>query len=86
MPYLVLAGREDFLGHPACVRPIMDVIGSKDKTYHEVSGGHLGMLAGKNAPYTWNFIAEWLIPRSRLARTARLAANGGKTNGHRKRT
>ncbi|MEW6733989.1 MAG: alpha/beta fold hydrolase [Acidobacteriota bacterium] len=66
--YLVLAGREDFLGHPDSVRPIMDKIGSKDKTYHEVNGGHLGMLAGKNASSTWNYIAQWLIPRSQLTR------------------
>lgn len=62
--YLTLAGLQDFLGHPDSVRPIMGVISSKDKTYHEVQGGHLGMLAGKTAPDTWEYIAKWLIPRS----------------------
>jgi len=63
VPYLALAGREDFLGHPDCVRPIMEVIGSKDKAYHDVNGGHLGMLAGKSATHAWNLIAQWLIFR-----------------------
>lgn len=65
--YLTLAGRQDFLGHPHTVRPIMDVISSKDKTYHEVNGGHLGMLAGKNATDTWEYIAQWLMSRSKLS-------------------
>ncbi|MBI4852852.1 MAG: alpha/beta fold hydrolase [Acidobacteria bacterium] len=63
--YLILAGKQDFLGHPDSVKPIVDVISSKDKTYHEVSGGHLGMLAGKHATDTWEYIAQWLIARSK---------------------
>lgn len=63
--YLILAGKQDFLGHPETVRPIIDVISSKDKIYHEVSGGHLGMLAGKHASDTWEYIAQWLMARSK---------------------
>lgn len=63
--YLILAGKQDFLGHPDSVKPIIDVIASKDKTYYEVNGGHLGMLAGKNATDTWEYIAQWLIARSK---------------------
>ncbi len=69
-PYLALAGKQDFLGHPQAVQPIMDVISSKDKTYYEVSGGHLGMLAGKHASDTWEYIAQWLIVRSKTSRYA----------------
>ena len=68
--YLTLAGKQDFLGNPQAVRPIMDVISSKDKTYYEVSGGHLGMLAGKHASDTWEYIAQWLIVRSKTSRYA----------------
>ncbi len=68
--YLTLAGKQDFLGHPQAVRPIMDVISSRDKIYHEVSGGHLGMLAGKHASDTWEYIAQWLIVRSKNSRRA----------------
>jgi polyhydroxyalkanoate synthase subunit PhaC len=76
--YLVLAGRQDFLGHPDSVRPIIDVISSKDKTYHEVNGGHLGMLAGKGSSDTWEFIAQWLMTRSK--RKSKLKAHS-KFNG-----
>ena len=84
VPYLVLAGKDDFIGHPASVRPIMDVIGSADKTYQAVGGGHLGMLSGKNAPHTWTLIAHWLIPRSSLRKKPLknpLPALNGNGNG-----
>ncbi len=76
--YLILAGRQDFLGHPHAVRPIIDVISSKDKTYHEVNGGHLGMLAGKNATDTWEYIAQWLMVRSKVSRRSSKTKNAGK--------
>jgi polyhydroxyalkanoate synthase subunit PhaC len=85
VPYLSLAGREDFLGHPLCVKPILDVIGSKDKMFQEVSGGHLGVLAGKSATHAWNLIAQWLIPRSKLKSSSIKAitpASNGHKNGH----
>jgi polyhydroxyalkanoate synthase subunit PhaC len=86
VPYLTLAGREDFLGHPECVRPILDVIGSKDKLFKEVSGGHLGMLAGKSATHSWNLIAQWLIPRSKLSSRVSLNGHRNGNNGNHKDT
>lgn len=64
IPYLVLAGREDFIGHPDSVRSVIEVLGSKDKTFAEMSGGHLGVLVGKQATYGWNLIAQWLRQRT----------------------
>ena len=80
--YLVLAGKQDFLGHPESVRPIIDVISSKDKTYHEVKGGHLGMLAGKGSSDTWEFIAQWLMARSKRKSKLKANSNLNPNNGY----
>jgi polyhydroxyalkanoate synthase subunit PhaC len=63
--YLAVGGREDFIGHPESVRPILDLISTVDKTYIEVSGGHLGMLAGRSAVRTWDQIRHWLVTDKR---------------------
>jgi polyhydroxyalkanoate synthase len=84
--YLILAGKQDFLGHPDSVKPIIDVIGSSDKTYYEVNGGHLGMLAGKHASDTWEYIAQWLIDRSKYSSNRKLkSAPVNKSFGKRSR-
>ena len=68
----------------------MEIITSKDKTYHEVTGGHLGMLAGKTATDTWEYIAQWLMARPKAMKhkvkkavsgNGNLAKVNGKRNG-----
>jgi polyhydroxyalkanoate synthase len=65
--YLVLASPDDHFGPPAAARPIIDAIGSTDKTFMLVRGGHAGAVAGSKAPATWKLVAEWLATRSDAA-------------------
>jgi polyhydroxyalkanoate synthase subunit PhaC len=76
--YLAVGGREDFIGHPDSIRPILELISTKDKTYIEVSGGHLGMLAGRNAVRTWEQIRRWLVAANRSQRKIKTRAQRGK--------
>ncbi len=62
---LVYAGREDTIAPPRAVRPILELVGSTEKDYREVPGGHIGVIAGgKAADAVWKTAAEWLRPRS----------------------
>ncbi len=62
---LVLAGRGDSLAPPAAVKRVLDLVGSEDKTFREVPGGHMGVLAGRRARNeVWRPTARWLIERS----------------------
>lgn len=63
---LVLASPDDHFGAPAAARPILDVIGSTDKQFMLVRGGHLGAMAGSKAPANWQLIVEWLAARSAI--------------------
>jgi polyhydroxyalkanoate synthase subunit PhaC len=70
--YLCLASPDDHFGHPAAARPVLDVIGSTDKEFRLVRGGHLGAIAGHKAPKNWALVTEWLAERSGAARPAGL--------------
>ena len=44
---------------------IPDTVSSLDKTFHIVSGGHLGVVTGASAPdETWQILLDWLPERS----------------------
>jgi polyhydroxyalkanoate synthase len=62
---LAFAGRTDSVAPLASTRAILDVVGSTDKTFLEVDGGHIGVVAGSTAPaQVWRPMIEWLRPRS----------------------
>jgi polyhydroxyalkanoate synthase len=64
-PVLVVGAREDNIAPPACVRALMDVVGSRDKEYVELPGGHISLIAGRGAvAHCWPRVAGWLAPRS----------------------
>lgn len=65
-PYLVLASPDDHFGAPAAARPVLDKIGSEDKGFRLVRGGHLGAMAGSRARKNWELVAEWLAERSHV--------------------
>jgi polyhydroxyalkanoate synthase len=70
---LVFAGRTDQIAPPAAVRAVLDAVGSTDKTFRLVPGGHMGIFSGSAAPENvWGPTADWLVPRS--GRTQRLKA------------
>lgn len=64
-PLLALAGRADNIATLGSTRAVLATVGSKDKTFVEVSGGHVGVVAGSTAPQeVWERTADWLAPRS----------------------
>ncbi|MDQ6931645.1 MAG: alpha/beta fold hydrolase [Candidatus Eremiobacteraeota bacterium] len=64
-PLLCVAAPGDVIVPAASSRALMTAVSSSDKTYREVSGGHIGMVAGRNAQRNlWTSMHEWLAPRS----------------------
>ncbi|MCS6886481.1 MAG: alpha/beta fold hydrolase [Acidobacteriota bacterium] len=64
VPYLAIAGREDIIGHPDSVGAVLEAVGSVDKSFVLVRGGHLGVLVGKHARHGWAKITCWLKEHS----------------------
>ncbi len=62
---IAFAGKTDLVAPPASVRALMDKVGSQDKTFLLVPAGHMGILAGANAPVqVWKPMVQWLSTRS----------------------
>jgi polyhydroxyalkanoate synthase len=64
-PLLALAGRSDNIATLGSTRAVLATVGSEDKTFVEVPGGHVGVVAGSTAPSAvWQRVSDWLAPRS----------------------
>jgi polyhydroxyalkanoate synthase len=64
-PLLVMGATQDNITPPACAKALMDAVGSTDKTYVELSGGHVSLIAGRGASlHCWPKVVEWLDSRS----------------------
>jgi polyhydroxyalkanoate synthase len=64
-PVLAVGAREDNIAPPACVRPLIDAVSSRDKEYIELPGGHISLIAGRGASvHCWPKVASWLAARS----------------------
>jgi polyhydroxyalkanoate synthase len=75
---LAFAGRSDQIAPVEAARAIESAIGSKDKQFVVVPGGHMGVFAGSTAPQSvWEPAADWLAPRSQLVRQATMSAGNG---------
>ncbi len=62
---LAFAGLDDQIATPASARAILEATSPREHAYHEVPGGHIGVVVGGKAPKeVWTPIAEWLRPRS----------------------
>ncbi|MDD9892988.1 MAG: alpha/beta fold hydrolase [Gammaproteobacteria bacterium] len=62
---MVFAGDRDVLVPSPVARKLMDVVGSKDKTFTTSPGGHMGVVLGSKATdNVWEPAAEWLEQRS----------------------
>ncbi|MBW2523957.1 MAG: alpha/beta fold hydrolase [Deltaproteobacteria bacterium] len=62
---LSFAGESDNIATASATRRVVDVVGSKDKTFMTVPGGHVGVVAGTHAPdRVWQPMCEWLAARS----------------------
>jgi polyhydroxyalkanoate synthase len=68
---LAFAGKGDSIARPASARAIVEATRPRDHEYHEVSGGHIGVMVGGRAPAeVWRPTLEWLRPRSLTATAA----------------
>jgi polyhydroxyalkanoate synthase len=64
-PVFVVGAKEDNIAPPACVRALIDAVGSQDKEYVELPGGHISLIAGRGASiHCWPKVSTWLAPRS----------------------
>ena len=62
---LAIGGDTDIIVTAEAVKPLMDLISSQDKQFEIVSGGHMGLVSGSQAPQTvWPVVSEWLAKRS----------------------
>ncbi len=60
-PVFVVAGKEDYIAPAPCVRALLDHVGSEDRQYLELPGGHISLIAGRSAAvHCWPRVAEWL--------------------------
>lgn len=66
MPALTIYASGDNIIPPCSTKPVMDVIGSKDKELYEFKGGHIGvMVGGRSQKELGPAIAAWLTKRSK---------------------
>jgi len=64
-PLLAVGAKEDYIAPPECVRALLGAVGSRDKEYVELPGGHISLIAGRGAArHCWPKVAAWLGPRS----------------------
>ena len=64
-PVFAVGAREDYIAPPQCVRALIDAVGSRDKEYVELPGGHISLIAGRGAAaHCWPKVSGWLAPRS----------------------
>jgi polyhydroxyalkanoate synthase len=62
---IVFGGSNDNIVTENAVKPLLDLVGSTDKAFALVPGGHMGIVSGSKAPeFVWKKTTEWLSPRS----------------------
>lgn len=62
---LAFAGDSDMIVSAPAAEAILDVVSSRDKSFHIVPGGHAGVFTGGKAAHTtWAISAGWLSTRS----------------------
>jgi len=77
-PVLVIGAKEDYIVPPECARALIDAVGSDDKEFLELRGGHISLIAGRSAPvHCWPRVEGWLAARSPNARRRRDDTDGG---------
>lgn len=65
---LAIAGDNDAITSIGAASAVLTVVGSLDKTFEVVSGGHAGLFTGSRAvKTTWVIVSDWLKRRSGVA-------------------
>jgi polyhydroxyalkanoate synthase len=64
-PVLNVMAEHDHIAPHAATKPLLDLVGSRDKEDVLLKGGHVSLVAGKNAVgRLWPKVADWLGERS----------------------
>jgi poly[(R)-3-hydroxyalkanoate] polymerase subunit PhaC len=64
-PVLNVMAQHDHIAPHAATKPLLEIVGSQDKEDVLLKGGHVSLVAGKNAVgRLWPKVAEWLGERS----------------------
>lgn len=67
-PFLAILGQKDHIVPEAAAAPVLELVGSEDKTDLRLAGGHIGLVVGKSAATnTIPTILEFLRKRSEPA-------------------
>ena len=62
---LVVGAQTDYIAPAACVKAMVDVVSSRDTEYVDLPGGHISLIAGRQAAtVAWPKVRGWLGPRS----------------------
>lgn len=80
---LAFAGDGDQVSPVAAAEAIMAAVGSHDRTFVTVPGGHMGVFAGAKAPENvWFPAADWLAPRSQQKPLRRRSNTPSRSSGN----
>ena len=61
LPLLCIGAKNDEIVPPASAKALVDQVGSKDKTFLELPGGHISVIAGRRARgEVWPGVIRWL--------------------------
>jgi polyhydroxyalkanoate synthase len=61
VPVLCVGASKDDIVPPQSAKALVDSVGSTDKTFLELEGGHISVIAGKRAKQVvWPALLEWL--------------------------
>ncbi|HNM77511.1 MAG TPA: alpha/beta fold hydrolase [Tepidiformaceae bacterium] len=61
VPVLCVGASRDDIVPPACAKALVDSVGSEDKKFLELEGGHISVIAGRRArQVVWPALLEWL--------------------------
>jgi polyhydroxyalkanoate synthase subunit PhaC len=84
-PLLAVGAAQDYIAPPACVRALVDAVGSTDKEYVQLPGGHISLIAGRGALHScWPRVSGWLAERSgRREKASNGAAMAARQRGGR---
>lgn len=80
LPILVVAAKQDKIAPPLACRALVDAVSSKDKEYVELPGGHISLIAGRQAHQNlWPKVASWLREREPEGKGRKARRNGAET-------
>src|SRR5689334_13403245 len=78
-PLLAVGAAQDYIAPPACVRALVDAVGSTDKEYIQLPGGHISLIAGRGALHScWPRVSGWLAARSQASLSGKAAPLTGQ--------